>query len=64
MRIKNKAVLFLLLCISANDEGNRTTPSWVAFTDNGPLIGEAAKNQAPLNAERTIFNVNCLIGKM
>ncbi|KAI4301770.1 hypothetical protein L6164_035017 [Bauhinia variegata] len=49
--------------IIANDQGNRITPSWVAFTDTERLIGEAAKNQAPLNAERTIFDVKRLIGR-
>ena len=49
--------------IIANDQGNRITPSWVAFTDTERLIGEAAKNQAPLNAERTIFGVKRLIGR-
>ncbi|KAK8480427.1 hypothetical protein V6N11_057128 [Hibiscus sabdariffa] len=49
--------------IIANDQGNRITPSWVAFTDSERLIGEAAKNQAPLNAERTIFDVKRLIGR-
>ena len=39
--------------IIANDLGSRTTPSWVAFTDSDRLIGEAAKNQAPLNPENT-----------
>ncbi|KAJ7973344.1 Luminal binding heat shock protein 70 [Quillaja saponaria] len=49
--------------IIANDQGNRITPSWVAFTDEERLIGEAAKNQAPLNGERTIFDVKRLIGR-
>ncbi|KAL5566037.1 hypothetical protein UlMin_029201 [Ulmus minor] len=49
--------------IIANDQGNRITPSWVAFTDTERLIGEAAKNQAPLNPERTIFDVKRLIGR-
>ncbi|KAM7473985.1 hypothetical protein LguiB_021228 [Lonicera macranthoides] len=49
--------------IIANDQGNRITPSWVAFTDTECLIGEAAKNQAALNAERTIFDVKRLIGR-
>jgi len=49
--------------IIANDQGNRITPSWVAFTDNERLIGEAAKNQAAVNAERTIFDVKRLIGR-
>ncbi|KVH89984.1 Heat shock protein 70, conserved site-containing protein [Cynara cardunculus var. scolymus] len=42
--------------IIANDQGNRITPSWVAFTDSERLIGEAAKNQAAVNAQRTIFD--------
>ncbi|PON39494.1 Heat shock protein 70 family [Parasponia andersonii] len=49
--------------IIANDQGNRITPSWVAFTDTERLIGEAAKNQATLNGERTIFDVKRLIGR-
>ncbi|XP_073306650.1 luminal-binding protein 5-like isoform X2 [Primulina huaijiensis] len=49
--------------IIANDLGNRITPSWVGFTDNERLIGEAAKNQAPSNPERTIFDVKRLIGR-
>lgn len=49
--------------IIANDQGNRITPSWVAFTDSERLIGEAAKNQAALNTERTIFDVKRLIGR-
>ncbi|KAK4491102.1 hypothetical protein RD792_001824 [Penstemon davidsonii] len=48
--------------IIANDQGNRITPSWVAF-DTDRLIGDAAKNQAPLNPERTIFDVKRLIGR-
>ncbi|KAA3470260.1 luminal-binding protein 5-like [Gossypium australe] len=49
--------------IIANDQGNRITPSWVGFTDSERLIGEAAKNQAAVNAERTIFDVKRLIGR-
>ncbi|KAI6692439.1 hypothetical protein NL676_020149 [Syzygium grande] len=49
--------------IIANDQGNRITPSWVAFTDTERLIGEAAKNQAAMNAERTVFDVKRLIGR-
>ncbi|GLT94902.1 hypothetical protein SLE2022_126140 [Rubroshorea leprosula] len=49
--------------IIANDQGNRITPSWVAFSDTERLIGEAAKNQAPLNAARTLFDVKRLIGR-
>ncbi|KMT14206.1 hypothetical protein BVRB_4g075680 [Beta vulgaris subsp. vulgaris] len=47
--------------IIANDQGNRITPSWVAFTDSERLTGEAAKNQAAINPERTIFDVKRLI---
>eukprot|EP00245_Coleochaete_scutata_P006766 TRINITY_DN21547_c0_g1_i1.p1 TRINITY_DN21547_c0_g1~~TRINITY_DN21547_c0_g1_i1.p1 ORF type:complete len:663 (-),score=230.41 TRINITY_DN21547_c0_g1_i1:503-2491(-) len=49
--------------IIANDQGNRITPSWVAFTDSERLIGEAAKNQAAANPERTVFDVKRLIGR-
>ncbi|CAN0926594.1 Heat shock 70 kDa protein BIP1 [Linum grandiflorum] len=49
--------------IIANDQGNRITPSWVGFTDSGRLVGEAAKNQAPQNPERTVFDVKRLIGR-
>lgn len=41
--------------IIANEQGNRTTPSYVAFTDHERLIGEAAKNQAALNPTNTVF---------
>ncbi|KAH7863618.1 hypothetical protein Vadar_019941 [Vaccinium darrowii] len=49
--------------IIANDQGNRITPSWVAFSDSERLIGEAAKNQAAVNPERTVFDVKRLIGR-
>ncbi|CAI5520754.1 unnamed protein product [Closterium sp. Naga37s-1] len=49
--------------IIANDQGNRITPSWVAFTDSERLIGEAAKNQFASNPERTVFDVKRLIGR-
>ena len=49
--------------IIANENGNRTTPSYVAFTGEDRLIGEGAKNQAALNAENTIFDAKRLIGK-
>ncbi|KAL4382037.1 hypothetical protein AHAS_Ahas04G0193400 [Arachis hypogaea] len=41
--------------IIVNDQGNRTTPSFVAFTDTQRLIGDAAKNQAAANPSNTIF---------
>jgi heat shock 70kDa protein 1/2/6/8 len=49
--------------IIANDHGNRTTPSYVAFTDTKCLIGDAAKNQVALNPSNTVFNVKRLIGR-
>jgi L1 cell adhesion molecule like protein len=41
--------------IIANDHGNRTTPSYVAFTDTEHLIGDAAKNQVARNPTNTVF---------
>uniref|UniRef100_A0A8C2GAH4 Uncharacterized protein n=1 Tax=Cyprinus carpio TaxID=7962 RepID=A0A8C2GAH4_CYPCA len=49
--------------IIANDQGNRTTPSYVAFTDTERLIGDAAKNQVAMNPNNTVFDAKRLIGK-
>ena len=49
--------------IIANDQGNRTTPSYVAFTDSERLIGDPAKNQVALNPENTVFDSKRLIGR-
>merc|ERR1719240_668407 len=49
--------------IIANDQGNRTTPSFVAFTDTERMIGDAAKNQAAMNPKNTVFDAKRLIGR-
>ncbi|XP_072165857.1 heat shock 70 kDa protein IV-like [Diadema setosum] len=49
--------------IIANDQGNRTTPSYVAFTDRELLVGDAAKNQLAMNSKNTAFAVKRLIGR-
>ncbi|XP_073289614.1 heat shock 70 kDa protein [Primulina huaijiensis] len=49
--------------IIPNDQGNRTTPSYVAFTDTERLIGDAAKNQVAMNPHNTVFDAKRLIGR-
>ena len=49
--------------IIANDQGNLTTPSYVAFTDSECLIGDAAKNQVAMNPSNTVFDAKRLIGR-
>uniref|UniRef100_A0A2K5QZ45 Heat shock protein family A (Hsp70) member 8 n=1 Tax=Cebus imitator TaxID=2715852 RepID=A0A2K5QZ45_CEBIM len=49
--------------IIANDQGNRTTPSYVAFTDTEQLIGDATKNQVAMNPTNTVFDAKHLIGR-
>jgi L1 cell adhesion molecule like protein len=49
--------------IIANEQGNRSTPSYVAFADSERLIGEAAKTQIASNVENTVFDAKRLIGR-
>lgn len=50
--------------IIANDQGNRITPSYVAFTEEGErLIGDAAKNQLTSNPTNTVFDAKRMIGR-
>ncbi len=49
--------------IIANDQGNRTTPSYVAFTESERLIGDSAKNQVAKNPNNTVFDAKRLIGR-
>ena len=49
--------------IIANDQGNRTTPSYVSFTDEERLVGDAAKNSASSNPKNTVFDAKRLLGR-
>ena len=49
--------------IIANDQGHRITPSWVSFTDEERLVGDAAKNAYHSNPENTVFDAKRLIGR-
>lgn len=49
--------------IITNEQGNRTTPSFIAFNENERLVGDGAKNQAPMNPNNTIYDVKRLIGR-
>ena len=49
--------------IIPNEQGNRITPSYVAWDDKERMIGDAAKNQATINPERTVFDVKRMIGR-
>ena len=49
--------------IIANDQGNRTTPSYVGFTDTERLIGDGAKSQVAMNPTNTVFDAKRLIGR-
>lgn len=49
--------------VISNDQGNRTTPSYVGFTDDERLIGESAKNQAAMNPSNTVFDAKRMIGR-
>ena len=46
-----------------NEQGNRTTPSYVAFTETERSIGDGAKNQASSNASNTVYDAKRLIGR-
>jgi heat shock protein 1/8 len=49
--------------IIANDQGNRTTPSYVSFTSEERLVGEAAKSNVSSNPSNTVFDAKRLIGQ-
>ena len=49
------------LLLVANEQGSFTTPSFVSFTDEERLIGEAAKNQAAMNPKNTVFDIKSVL---
>lgn len=49
--------------IVPNDQGQRTTPSYVAFTENEQLVGDAAKSQIAIDPENTVYDAKRLIGR-
>ena len=49
--------------IIANDQGNRTTPSMIAFNDTERLVGDSARNQASSNSKNTVYDAKRLIGR-
>ena len=55
--------LILVVEIIANDQGNRTTPSYVSFTEEERLIGDSAKNVSAMNPTNTVFDAKRLIGR-